>query len=36
MISIFTENTGRMLIMAKLDATGFLIDLDGTVFRGGS
>ncbi len=34
MISIFTENTGRMLIMAKLDATGFLIDLDGTVFRG--
>ncbi len=34
MISIFTENTGRMLIMAKLDASGFLIDLDGTVFRG--
>lgn len=34
MISIFTENTGRMLIMAKLDAAGFLIDLDGTVFRG--
>ncbi len=34
MISTFTENTGRMLIMAKLDASGFLIDLDGTVFRG--
>ncbi len=34
MISIFTENTGRMLIMAKVDAAGFLIDLDGTVFRG--
>lgn len=34
MISTFTENTGRMLIMAKLDASGFLIDLDGTVFKG--